>query len=102
LLIDGARSGPRGPARAAIRLCSGAAVKSLALQRAGVPQVVPGVTTALAAPALRDSGHHRGVSSAFVVITGSVSIMRVDHRRAGARRRNSGGADGARFPRRAR
>ena len=47
------------------------AEEGLALQAAGIPyEVVPGVTSALAAPAL--SGipvTHRGVASAFVVVT---------------------------------
>ena len=75
LLIDGARQGLR-----VVRLKGGdpfvfgrGSEEALALQRAGVPyEVVPGVTTALAAPALAGIPvTHRGVSSAFVVITGS-------------------------------
>src|SRR6202030_816900 len=44
----------------------------LALQRAGVPfDVVPGVTSALAAPALAGIPMtHRGVASAFLVVSG--------------------------------
>jgi uroporphyrin-III C-methyltransferase/precorrin-2 dehydrogenase/sirohydrochlorin ferrochelatase len=47
--------------------------EALALQRAGVPcDVVPGVTTAIAAPALAGIPvTHRGLSSGFVVLTGS-------------------------------
>jgi uroporphyrin-III C-methyltransferase len=75
LLIDAARQGRR-----VVRLKGGdpfvfgrGGEEALALQRAGVPyEVVPGVTTALAAPALAGIPvTHRGVSSAFVVITGS-------------------------------
>ena len=75
LMIDGARQGRR-----VVRLKGGdpfvfgrGSEEALALQRAGVPyEVVPGVTTALAAPALAGIPvTHRGVSSAFVVITGS-------------------------------
>jgi uroporphyrin-III C-methyltransferase/precorrin-2 dehydrogenase/sirohydrochlorin ferrochelatase len=46
--------------------------EALALQRAGVPfDVVPGVTSALAAPALAGIPMtHRGVASAFLVVSG--------------------------------
>jgi uroporphyrin-III C-methyltransferase len=46
--------------------------EALALAHAGIPfEVVPGVTTAVAAPALADIPvTHRGVSSAFVVVAG--------------------------------
>jgi len=47
--------------------------EALALQRAGVPfEVVPGITTAIAAPGLAGIPvTHRGVSSGFIVLTGS-------------------------------
>ena len=47
--------------------------EALALQRAGIPfEIVPGVSTAIAAPALAGIPvTHRGVSSGFVVVTGS-------------------------------
>ena len=47
--------------------------EALALQRAGVPfEIVPGITTAIAAPGLAGIPvTHRGVSSGFIVLTGS-------------------------------
>jgi len=47
--------------------------EALALQRAGIPfEIVPGITTAIAAPGLAGIPvTHRGVSSGFVVLTGS-------------------------------
>ena len=46
--------------------------EALALQQAGVPfDVVPGVSSAIAAPALAGIPvTHRGVSSAFLVVSG--------------------------------
>jgi uroporphyrin-III C-methyltransferase/precorrin-2 dehydrogenase/sirohydrochlorin ferrochelatase len=47
--------------------------EALALQRAGIPfEIVPGITTAIAAPGLAGIPvTHRGVSSGFMVLTGS-------------------------------
>jgi uroporphyrin-III C-methyltransferase / precorrin-2 dehydrogenase / sirohydrochlorin ferrochelatase len=47
--------------------------EALALQRAGIPfEIVPGITTAIAAPGLAGIPvTHRGVSSGFIVLTGS-------------------------------
>jgi uroporphyrin-III C-methyltransferase len=75
LLIEGAQQGLR-----VVRLKGGdpfvfgrGGEEALALQRAGIPfEVVPGVTTAIAAPALAGIPvTHRGVSSGFIVLTGS-------------------------------
>ena len=75
LLIEGAQQGLR-----VVRLKGGdpfvfgrGGEEALALQRAGIPfEVVPGVTNAIAAPALAGIPvTHRGVSSGFIVVTGS-------------------------------
>jgi uroporphyrin-III C-methyltransferase len=75
LLIEGAQQGLR-----VVRLKGGdpfvfgrGGEEALALQRAGVAfEIVPGVTTAIAAPALAGIPvTHRGVSSGFIVLTGS-------------------------------
>jgi uroporphyrin-III C-methyltransferase/precorrin-2 dehydrogenase/sirohydrochlorin ferrochelatase len=75
LLIEGAQQGLR-----VVRLKGGdpfvfgrGGEEALALQRAGIPfEIVPGVTTAIAAPALAGIPvTHRGVSSGFIVLTGS-------------------------------
>jgi uroporphyrin-III C-methyltransferase len=75
LMIDAARQGLR-----VVRLKGGdpfvfgrGGEEALALQRAGIPfEVVPGVTNAIAAPTLAGIPvTHRGVSSGFVVLTGT-------------------------------
>jgi uroporphyrin-III C-methyltransferase/precorrin-2 dehydrogenase/sirohydrochlorin ferrochelatase len=75
LLIEGGRHGLR-----VVRLKGGdpfvfgrGGEEALALQQAGVPfEIVPGVTTAIAAPAMAGIPvTHRGVSSGFIVLTGS-------------------------------
>jgi uroporphyrin-III C-methyltransferase len=75
LLIEGAQQGLR-----VVRLKGGdpfvfgrGGEEALALQRAGIAvEIVPGVTTAIAAPALAGIPvTHRGVSSGFIVLTGS-------------------------------
>ena len=72
--------------------------EALALQRAGVPyDVVPGVTSAVAAPALAGIPvTHRGLASAFLVVSGhDEDGVRVGDRPAPAERRHAGRADGA-------
>jgi uroporphyrin-III C-methyltransferase / precorrin-2 dehydrogenase / sirohydrochlorin ferrochelatase len=75
LLIEAARQGQR-----VVRLKGGdpfvfgrGGEEALALQRAGIPfEIVPGVTTAIAAPALAGIPvTHRDLSPGFVVLTGS-------------------------------
>ncbi|HET9598314.1 MAG TPA: uroporphyrinogen-III C-methyltransferase [Anaeromyxobacteraceae bacterium] len=74
MLVDGARLGKR-----VVRLKCGdpfvlgrGGEEALALEEAGVPyEVVPGISSALAAPALaRIPVTHRGISSAFAVLSG--------------------------------
>ena len=62
--------------------------EALALQAAGVPfDVVPGVTSAVAAPALAGIPvTHRGLSAAFLVVSGhDEEVVRVGDRRARSR-----------------
>jgi uroporphyrin-III C-methyltransferase/precorrin-2 dehydrogenase/sirohydrochlorin ferrochelatase len=75
LIIDAAQQGLR-----VVRLKGGdpfvfgrGGEEALALKHAGIPfEIVPGITTAIAAPGLAGIPvTHRGVSSGFVVLTGS-------------------------------
>ena len=74
--------------RAATRSCSAAAArKRWRSQRAGIPyEVVPGVSAAIAAPALAGIPvTHRGLASGFVVVSGHAEeFYRADPRRARA------------------
>ena len=79
------------------------AEEALALAQAGIPfEVVPGVTTAVAAPELAGIPvTHRGVASAFLVVAGHTAEA-LDGALAAVRpnSRHGGGDDGAGRPRR--
>ena len=81
--------------------------EALALARAGIPfEVIPGVSTAVAAPALAGIPvTHRGLASSYAVITGHhEATLRAAAGRVRPRQPDAGGADGdgtARVDRRA-
>ena len=79
--------------------------EAMALSRAGIPfEVVPGITSAIAAPAYAGIPvTHRGIASSVTFVTGSESPDKpgasVDWSALGANQRHTGSADGLAFAR---